>query len=55
MPSDINEVLIIIQSLRDKLEQIIDDKGLDDPQVLTASHMLDAVLSEYYKLFKEKE
>ena len=55
MSSDINEVLSIIKSLREKLEQIIDSKGLDDSQVLSASHMLDAVLNEYYKLFKEKE
>lgn len=52
---EINEVLVLIEEIREKLENIIKDKGMDNPQVMIASQILDAVLNEYYKLIKEKE
>ncbi len=55
MSPEINEILDIIKELRDKLDNIIKDKGLDNPQVMIASQMLDAMLNEYYRLIKGKE
>ena len=44
-----------IQNLRKYIHKLIEKKNdLLDPEVLTASKMLDAVLNEYNKLIKDK-
>ena len=48
------DILKTIENLRDKLIKIAEDKQFTDPDVLAASHMLDAMLNEYQKLMKEK-
>jgi hypothetical protein len=48
------EIAKQIEVLRAKLLEIKDGKDLTDPEVVTASQMLDAVLNEYYKMLKHK-
>lgn len=50
---DVKKVIIAIESLRLKLEDLVAVKGaLSDPEVLAASQELDVVLNEYYKFLK---
>jgi hypothetical protein len=53
--SDLEEVLKSIEELRNKLNKIAEGRKLTDPQVVSASQMLDALLNEYQKLMKDKK
>ena len=52
--SDIKEIMKQIEELRQAMVKLNDNKSLTDPEVVTASQMLDAILNEYYKLLKHK-
>jgi stage 0 sporulation regulatory protein len=52
--SEIEDVLIKIEELRDKLNKIAEGKRLIDPEVVSTSQMLDVLLNEYYKLMKSR-
>ncbi|MBP2642468.1 MAG: Spo0E like sporulation regulatory protein [Firmicutes bacterium] len=52
--AELKEILNIIEGLREKLGKMSKEKALTDPEVVSASQMLDAVLNEYQKLMKEK-
>jgi len=52
--SDLEEVLKSIDELRAKLTQIASGRKLTDPEVVSASQMLDVLLNEYQKLMKDK-
>jgi stage 0 sporulation regulatory protein len=52
--SEIEDVLIKIEELRDKLNKIAEGKILIDPEVVSTSQMLDVLLNEYYKLMKSR-
>lgn len=52
---ELEEILKRIEELRQKLHELAETKGLADPEVIIASHMLDAVLNEYYRLLKQKK
>ncbi|MBP2632613.1 MAG: Spo0E like sporulation regulatory protein [Firmicutes bacterium] len=53
--SELEEVLKSIEELRGKLNKIAEGRKLSDPQVVSASQMLDALLNEYQKLMKDKK
>lgn len=53
--SDLEEVLKSIEELRTKLNKIANEQRLTDPEVVSASQMLDALLNEYQKLMKDKK
>jgi hypothetical protein len=49
---DINELIILIEMLRNRLADLVIIKGnLDDSEILRASQDLDDALDEYYKWF----
>ena len=52
--SDLEDVLKSIEELRIKLNKIANGQKLTEPEVLSASQMLDALLNEYQKLMKDK-
>lgn len=52
---ELQEILKVIEELRSQLHQISTDKLLTDPEVLSASQMLDSVLNEYQRLTKVRE
>ncbi|MFZ3100779.1 MAG: aspartyl-phosphate phosphatase Spo0E family protein [Desulfitobacteriaceae bacterium] len=51
---EIKEILKQIEELRKSLVKLGESRGLTDPEVVTASQALDAVLNEYYKLLRER-
>ena len=53
--SDLEEVLKSIEELRSKLNKFSEGRNLSDPEVVSASQMLDALLNEYQKLMKDKK
>lgn len=53
--NEIEELLQKIEELRRTLYALATEKKLNDPEVLTASQMLDALLNEYEKLIKRKK
>ena len=53
--SDLEEVLKSIEELRNKLNKIAEGRKLTDPEVVSASQMLDVLLNEYQKLMKDKK
>lgn len=47
---DVKKLIIAIEGLRLKLEDLVEVKGaLSDPEVLAASQELDVALNEYYR------
>jgi len=52
--SDLEDILKSIEELRNKLNKLTDGLKLTDPEVVSSSQMLDALLNEYQKLMKEK-
>ena len=54
LSSELNSIVKKIEELRRDLEKL-EDRDLADPEVVTASQMLDAVLNEYYRKLKRKE
>lgn len=54
MSDELKQLIIIINELRDKLDNIVKQKGVKDSEVVAASQILDAVLNEYYRLIKRK-
>ncbi|WCN36587.1 aspartyl-phosphate phosphatase Spo0E family protein [Aneurinibacillus uraniidurans] len=52
--NQIEELLAKIEALRKILHSLAAEKGISDPEVLTASQMLDALLNEYEKLIRKK-
>jgi hypothetical protein len=49
---DINELITLIEMLRNRLADLVIIKGnLDDSEILRASQDLDDALDEYYKWF----
>jgi hypothetical protein len=54
LSSELNSIVKKIEELRRDLEKL-EDRDLADPEVVTASQMLDAVLNEYYRILKRKE
>lgn len=52
--SDLAEVLKSIEDLREKIDDMTENRSLTDPQAMYASRMLDGVLNEYQKIMKEK-
>jgi len=55
LPQDLDEILKIIDELREKLHNKAKDKPLTDPDVLKASQELDRALDEFYKLLQQKK
>lgn len=55
MPQDLDNILKLIDELREKLHKKAKDKPLTDPDVLKASQELDRVLDEFYKLLQQKK
>jgi hypothetical protein len=53
--SDLEEVLKSIEELRSKLNKFSEGRNLSDPEVVSASQMLDALLNEYQKLMQDKK
>lgn len=53
--SDLDEVLKSIEELRSKLNKIAEGRALTDPQVVSASQNLDALLNEYQRLIKDRK
>ncbi|BAU28757.1 Spo0E like sporulation regulatory protein [Aneurinibacillus soli] len=53
--NEIEELLKQIEELRRTLYALATKKKLSDPEVVTASQMLDALLNEYEKLIKRKK
>jgi arsenate reductase-like glutaredoxin family protein len=51
---ELNEILARIEELRRKLQQLFKEKGIEDQEVFTASQILDAVLNEYYRIFRRR-
>lgn len=52
--SDLEDVLKSIEDLREKLDDMTENRSLTDPQAMYASRMLDGVLGEYQEIMKEK-
>lgn len=52
--SELEEILKSIEELRVKLNKLAKNKSLTDPEVISASQMLDALLNEYQKQIKKK-
>jgi hypothetical protein len=50
---ELQEILKSLEELRGNLIEISDGKSMNDPKVVFASQMLDAVLNKYYKLMKD--
>lgn len=50
--SELEEILKTIEELRAKLNKAAKEKSLTDPEVLSASQMLDAALNEYQRIVK---
>jgi len=44
---EIDEILNLIESLRQKMHSIADEKGISDPEVLSVSKILDEALNRY--------
>ena len=55
MAKEIEEIVELIEKLRQKLYKLEKAKGFGDPEVLAASRMFDVVLNEYHRLLKQKE
>ncbi len=55
MPQNINEIIKLIEELRNKLHDKADSKPLTDPEVVKASQVLNRALDEYYKLLQQKK
>lgn len=54
MHRELKLILKEIETLRRNLETIIKEKGLADPEVITASMMVDSILNEYHNLLMRK-
>ncbi|MEW6770437.1 MAG: aspartyl-phosphate phosphatase Spo0E family protein [Bacillota bacterium] len=54
MSDELSEILARIEELRRKLQQLFKEKGIEDQEVFTASQILDAVLNEYYRIFRHR-
>ena len=54
MPKDKEEILKLINDLRQKLHRTGGSKTLTDPEVIKASQELNKVLNEYYRLLNNK-
>ncbi|WP_238442506.1 aspartyl-phosphate phosphatase Spo0E family protein [Desulforamulus reducens] len=54
MPKDKEEILKLINELRQKLHSTGGSKTLTDPEVIKASQELNKVLNEYYRLLNNK-
>ena len=52
--AELKEVLKVVEGLRKKLNQMSREKELTDPEVISASQMLDVALNEYQKIMKDK-
>ncbi|HEY5560200.1 MAG TPA: aspartyl-phosphate phosphatase Spo0E family protein [Clostridiaceae bacterium] len=54
--SELEELLKDVEILRDKLERVIQEKygNLVDPEVVSASKILNAALNEYNKVMDDK-
>lgn len=53
--SDLKKICTKIQAMRDEMQNLIEQKNsLLDPEVLTASRMLDVMLNEYNKMLNSK-
>lgn len=48
------DLLQIIEELRQQLEEIGIEKGLQDPEVLEASQRLDRLINEYYRFSRNE-
>jgi len=53
--SELKEIMIIIETLREKLNKMSENIALTDPEIVAASRMFDALLNEYQRIIKEKE
>lgn len=51
---ELKEILNLIEDLRTRLNKLAETKSLDDPEVISASQMLDAVLNEYQRIVNNK-
>lgn len=55
MQEEMDEILKRIEDLRKRLQELSQAKGVANQEVITASQMLDAVLNEYYEIFKGRK
>jgi len=54
--SEIEEILMQIEALREKLNALIEEKDtLLDPKIIAASQMLDSALNEYDIIVKKNK
>ncbi|HML89084.1 MAG TPA: aspartyl-phosphate phosphatase Spo0E family protein [Methylomusa anaerophila] len=44
-----------IETLREKLHRLVEQKGFSNPEVIAASQKLDRVIDQYHKLVKERQ
>lgn len=54
MAKELDNLLQQIERLRQDLHALIADKSLTDPEVVSASQMLDAVLNEYERFLSKR-
>lgn len=53
--SELRTVLEKIEELRKEMDDLAKTKGFLNPEVIKASHRLDAALNEYEKLLQKKK
>lgn len=54
MAKELDNLLQQIERLRQDLHTLIANKNLSDPEVVSASQMLDAVLNEYGRILSKR-
>ncbi|MCU6790571.1 MULTISPECIES: aspartyl-phosphate phosphatase Spo0E family protein [Paenibacillus] len=54
MTTKLDQLIERIEELRQELNRLSRNKDLADPELLTASRMMDAVLNEYNRLLIDK-
>jgi len=51
---EINNILRLIEELREKMHKLADEKGFTDSEVLNISREIDDLLNKYYEMLKGK-
>lgn len=54
MPHDLDKIMQQIENLRIELAALAKNKGFTDPEIVSASQMLDLVLNEYDHIIKRR-
>ena len=52
--SEIEEILNKVEELRAKLNKFAEDRNFTDPEIVSVSRKLDALLNTYHKLIMDK-